>query len=123
MLGVPYVRQAPIGPYVANIYVPSVKALINIGTSHDPIRDEYMISNGYHLVRTTEAEIQEDALKTADRIVYEITRNFAPKLVKEWKSEVRQEEEHWCAAHQRYEDRDGNPVRSLEEEDPETMWE
>ncbi len=70
-LGVAYTHQYPIGPYVADLFVPSKKLVIECDgeywhsrpgrREHDAKRDAHLVSIGYAVLRLLEADIKSGA--------------------------------------------------------------
>jgi len=70
-------RQHPIGPYVADFYCPAAKLVVEIDGAHhgddvqldhDEIRDRYMETRGYRVVRYPAADVLHDPDEAARSI-------------------------------------------------------
>ncbi len=66
-LGVRFIRQKPIGNYIADFYCREKKLVIEIDGSshdnkytHDKVRDEYMESLGIRVIRITDKDVKKD---------------------------------------------------------------
>ena len=82
-LGFKVRRQHPVGPYIADFYVSGPRLIIEIdGQGHDcgdnPIhderRDQFMIENGYDLLRLSAADVLQAMPDVIDTIVARATR-------------------------------------------------
>lgn len=66
-LGVRFIRQKPIGNYIADFYCREKKLVIEIDGwthdnkhEHDVARDEYMQSLGIHVLRISDKDVKQD---------------------------------------------------------------
>lgn len=79
-VGVPYFPAYPIGPYAADIYVPSHRLVIECDGTYwhrnsaekDKARDMYMIGLGYSVLRLPEQDIRAGA--ATPRVLHAIGR-------------------------------------------------
>jgi len=78
-LGTKFRRQQPVGIYVADFLSVQHKLVIEVDGSihednpdkieHDRIRDEWMLKNGYRVIRVTNEEVMEDPDEVRRKIV------------------------------------------------------
>lgn len=78
-MGIPFIPQQPIGPYFVDIYVPSLKRVVECDGEYwhskpkaiafDKRRDSYMRNHGYSIVRLSGTEINLNAKAAAMRAI------------------------------------------------------
>ena len=80
--GFKVLRQHPIGPYAADLYVPAARLVIEVdGTAHDYggrpkrdlARDRYMEDRGYRVLRISARDIMKNLAGTLSYIVVQVT--------------------------------------------------
>ena len=80
-LGVTFRRQHPIGPYIADFYVPELRLVVEIDGAthtsdeqmeHDKTRDDFMRMQGIRVKRYTNLEICSNWQAALDDLVREI---------------------------------------------------
>ena len=81
-LGFKVRRQHPVGPYVADFFVPDVNLVIEIdGAAHDygerpsrdAVRDRYMREREYRVIRILAADVMKDLNSVVRMIVSHVT--------------------------------------------------
>jgi very-short-patch-repair endonuclease len=69
MLGYRFLRQRPIGWYIADFFCKELKLVIEVdGWTHqfeetiakDRLKEKYLLESGYHLLRFTDEEVMKD---------------------------------------------------------------
>ena len=69
LLGFQFYRQRPVGNYIVDFYCPAAKMIVEIDGSHhcteegmrkDKVRDEYLSSMGFRILRFPTTEVAED---------------------------------------------------------------
>jgi len=75
-MGMPFVRQEPIGPYFADIFIPPMRAVVECDgaqhadqAEHDARRDEYMRRLGYVVFRLSGSFINADPGQAAEWLI------------------------------------------------------
>ena len=81
LMGVKFARQVPIGPYVADFAARQEKLIIELdGDSHafqaeyDRTRTSYLITQGYRVLRFSNADIGHNLDGICDTILHELGR-------------------------------------------------
>jgi very-short-patch-repair endonuclease len=89
--GFKFVRQAPVGPYIADFLCRERKLIVEVdgsqheGSTHDVTRDEWLLSQGYSVLRVWNGDVNARRAVVLETIVAALEGRLEPTESSEMK--------------------------------------